>query len=193
MWDAEHLTQHWRAHFPWPPIAHTLRSRCPDRWFRIHTLPQSKRYPENEPEYCEIVRRHNTLLDDLLGSGGEAVLVTSAASLMPEPAAAAEADDATRDARFWLTIPMHEHDDFDVPTYWHLFHRPLRWRAGMLDALLRRVAQWQTVNVMILSTAVPHLYHPYDGGADVLVEAEVRRDELRAKYASWLSPRPDGT
>ena len=36
------------------------------------------------------------------------------------------------------------------------------------------------------------VYHPYDGGADVLTTLAPRRDALRARYRDWLSPHPGG-
>lgn len=44
------------------PVASELKWKFEQRWFRIHTLPDSKRYPDNESEYDEILRRHNIVL-----------------------------------------------------------------------------------------------------------------------------------
>jgi len=49
------------------PINQQLKSVYPDRWFRIHSLPESKRYAENADEYKIILNRQNQLLDDLIG------------------------------------------------------------------------------------------------------------------------------
>ena len=191
MWDAERLTRYWQAHYPWPPIAHTLRERCPQRWFRIHTLPDSQRYAENNAEYHTILERHNAMLDALLMPGGEAILITTGGSFTPEPVQDPQGIDD--EARFWVSLPLHELDaDVERPNYWHLFHKSLRWQRGTFDALLQRVADWQLVHAMILGTAQPRLYCPYDGGADVYVESPAERDALRARFSSWLSPRPSG-
>ncbi|MEV0456725.1 DUF3885 domain-containing protein [Catellatospora methionotrophica] len=53
----------WEQQWPeCPPVAYLLGSRYPDRWVRFHTLPGSKRYPENEDEYRTVLNRHYTVL-----------------------------------------------------------------------------------------------------------------------------------
>lgn len=59
----------WQSHYGAAiPIAHRLRFQVPDRWFRIHSLPQSKRYPQKPSEYSGLLARHNTVATDILGS-----------------------------------------------------------------------------------------------------------------------------
>jgi hypothetical protein len=36
------------------------------------------------------------------------------------------------------------------------------------------------------------LYHPYDGGADVIAASSDARDVLRTRFAAWLSSHPSG-
>ena len=38
---------------------------------RFHSLPGSQRYAESEEQYTEILRRHATILADLLSEDGE--------------------------------------------------------------------------------------------------------------------------
>jgi hypothetical protein len=60
------LTDLWEHQWPGcPPMAHLLRSRYLDRWVRFHSLPGSKRYPENEGENGTLLNRHYTVLDQL--------------------------------------------------------------------------------------------------------------------------------
>ena len=64
----------------WPdcrPIDHELRHCAADRWVRFHSLPESKRYAEDDDEYAEVLRRHNTVLDELLttSTGVQSALV----------------------------------------------------------------------------------------------------------------------
>jgi hypothetical protein len=62
--------QYWQQTFTQsPPVGYILRSRYSERWMRLHTLPHSKRHPENEMEYQEVLRRHNALLDEILQEG----------------------------------------------------------------------------------------------------------------------------
>jgi hypothetical protein len=49
------------------PISHELKWAYPERWFRIHGLPHSKRYAESNEEYITLLDRQNKLIDDLFG------------------------------------------------------------------------------------------------------------------------------
>lgn len=40
------------------PVGHVLHPCLFDNWTRFHSLPESKRYAEDEVEYAEILRRH---------------------------------------------------------------------------------------------------------------------------------------
>lgn len=58
----------WEKMFPLsPPVSHILRVAYPERWFRIHSLPESKRYPEDDAEWTILLARQNCLVEDLLG------------------------------------------------------------------------------------------------------------------------------
>lgn len=56
------------------PIGYVCREALPARWLRIHSLPKSKRYPDTEPEYQELLRRHNEAATTLLGAGEPCIL-----------------------------------------------------------------------------------------------------------------------
>jgi hypothetical protein len=42
-----------------------LRDQYKEHWLRIHTLPNSKRYPDKSNHYKEILKRHDELMNDL--------------------------------------------------------------------------------------------------------------------------------
>lgn len=48
------------------PVSYDLRNCLPDRWVRFHSLPGSQRYASNDDEYAELMRRHQTVLAELL-------------------------------------------------------------------------------------------------------------------------------
>jgi hypothetical protein len=67
----EDLLSYWRRTYGDAPlVGHALRERFPQRWLRIHNLPDAKRYAETEDERREILRRQNELFSELLGDGG---------------------------------------------------------------------------------------------------------------------------
>lgn len=180
--------RYWQGRYPGSlPVGHQLRDVYKDRWLRIHSLPQSKRYAETEAEYEEALRRHNTLLSDLLGEGGEYVLVTTGYSETPEPAQSyPELTTLAGDGRHFLTIPTHEPGEEEMPYYWHFFMSDRTWKEHSADKLLVLVADNTVANILFVSTRKGSVYHPYDGGADIIAKSASLKEEMRIKYSTWL-------
>ncbi|MFZ3566783.1 hypothetical protein ACNYS0_07350 [Streptomyces sp. BH034] len=58
------MTELWQQHWPnCPPVGYKLRDPYRDLWVRFHSLPESKRYAEDESEYAVVLERYNTVLD----------------------------------------------------------------------------------------------------------------------------------
>jgi hypothetical protein len=185
----------WQRWFPnCDPIAHCLRVAFPDRWVRFHSLPGSKRYPEDEAEYATAFERHNRILGELARPGQTVVLLSTGYSQSPEPIRSQpEWQVLDPGAVSWWTVAMHETDaDFADPSYWHVFASTREWRPRVFDPLVRLVADDVLRNVMVVAPDCRWLLHPYAGGMDVIAESQTARDRFKAGYAGWLSARPDG-
>lgn len=187
--NAAMLTSLWEERFGEPPIAHDLRAgRLQPRWVRFHMLPDSKRYPQSAEEYAIVLSRHNALLAELLGEGEPVVLLTTGYSATPSPVP--DPGWPTRDAWPWRSVQPSPPDP--EPIWWHLYGQLVHWRPGVFDALLRGVADDQLSNVLILPVDRAAIYHPYDGGADLILPDTATRHILHAKYRDWLSAHPAG-
>jgi len=184
------LTAHWQACYGVAPLAHHLRTACADRWVRIYGLPDGKRYPETEDEYAIVLARHNELLSSLIDEGQEAVLITTGWSWPEAQPPVQEPAVAHSEAWHWITIRA----DMDDPEagFAHLYARSVPWHSGTLDSALRLVADDQIGNVMVLGIAEYVLYHPYDGGADVIARDQTQRDMLKDRFRDWVSPLASG-
>ncbi len=190
----EFFNEYWKQHYPeCPPIAHYLKFAYKDRWFRIHTLPESKRYAKTEQEYEEILHRHNTLLNDLVGDNGHFVLIMVGYSDTPEPVRPEkELDHLMSSNKELITIGIHEMEGEDEPNYWHLYFNERKWTEHSVDDVLKMVADDEIANVLFVGTKNRCLYHPYDGGADIILESGKLRDMMKEKYSAWLSKHPEG-
>ena len=189
------MLDEWYIQFPdCEPVAHRLRIAFPSRWVRFHSLPKSTRYPENWNEYAEVLGRQNRILDGLVGPEASVVLLTTEYSgSAVAPSARPEFRTLDPDAKPWQIVPMHDLDeDLAEPSYWHVFASEWAWRPGVLDSILKLVADDVVANVMVLHPGCGWLFHPYDGGMDVILETPAARDRVRSSYADWLSPRSDG-
>jgi hypothetical protein len=174
-------------------LADTLKHAYPDRWVRFHSLPESKRYPEQDIEYDTALHRYNSVLDELF-HGQEVQIVTTDWSNDPEPPARSARHAPWRpDSSHWTSICTSGGEtDPDFITYDHLYVSRIRWQSGLIDDLLRAVADDAAHGVMITSTSFDRIHHPYDGGADVLLPTTEARDALKQRHNDWLSAHPRG-
>jgi hypothetical protein len=178
----ERLTAAWNTTWPGtPPIAFLLRVNHPDRWVRFHSLPESKRYAETDDERATVLFRHHAVLDALEPSAECFAITTRFAS----------------DREQGLTVPNEPHfqtiehsDYFDEPA--RLCAGSIVYPSGEFDNVLEAAADWELANVIIGPDDLRWLYHPYDGGADVIAASPDQRDQLKAEFSAWLSSHPDG-
>jgi hypothetical protein len=187
--DRDALTRLWAARWPKTrPIGHELRGAYRDQWVRFHSLPGSQRYAENESEYEVLLNRHHLVLGELAeGSSGSRLLLITC-SWSTEPGAVERATPLARldpGAVLWQTL---ENDDNDPgsPLWVHVQVSLVEPGRETLDPILRVVADDRTRGLILADQQLGWLYHPYDGGADVLTLRSAERDVLAARHGDWL-------
>jgi hypothetical protein len=68
----------WKQRWPEsPPVAQWVRDTYGERWVRFHSLPGSRRYPDNETEERVVLHRYKTVLSEL--APGDQLLVLTPA------------------------------------------------------------------------------------------------------------------
>jgi hypothetical protein len=180
------LTDLWQRHWPdCPPVGYKLRNPYRNVWVRFHSLPESKRYAEDESEYAVVLERYNTVLDELF-AGGDVYVIT------PVWTTEADVPPVRPDAAYWQGLLVQDDPDPEFRTYCHLFAARQPWRHGCLDALLRDIADDKVGGVLVTDIQMRRIYHPYDGGADVFLATSEERDLTRERHAHWLSSSPSG-
>jgi len=144
------LLRYWEDSYPdCPPVGYLLRQRFAEFWYRIHTLPESKRYADSSPEMSEILRRHNILLTSLLGDGKRYVLITTGYSDSTEPVQSyQQLQSIPGSGEHWMTTPMHILDNYLHLNYWHFFFYEMTWTGQSMDELLKLVADDVISNVL---------------------------------------------
>ena len=188
------IRDYWSSQYPeCEPIPYLLRDKYRGRWVRFHSLPESKRYAENEPEYHTILERHNQVLQSLALPNEMLTFISTGYSESETAVREPQLAELDPSAEHWHTIAKHEIDnDPEYPNFWYSFAAQYQWTPRVFDSLLRLVADDIIANSMILSTKNHWVYHPYDGGADVILYTTTERDKIKAQFASWLSSRRDG-
>jgi hypothetical protein len=183
--DTAALTALWDEKWPGCSKAPYELRGMRDRWVRFHTLPASKRYPETESEYEAILRRHNTVLSELAG-GSKVFVVTAGYSEDRSARTVAVHPGAT----YWTSVCID--DDPEYGSHMHLYVSQMRWSSGRVDPLLRLVADDVIGNVLVADARLRWLYHPYDGGMDVITSSAAERETLKERHRDWLSAHPAG-
>jgi hypothetical protein len=196
--DAVDLNARWTA--AWGncrPVSYELRSCLHDRWVRFHSLPNSQRYASNDDEYAELLRRHKTVIAELMqdqpGDGEQELLIFTASW-------SADSEPKERDAELLTVIPAATYwtsvltDDSEraEPTWTHLWVSTTHRDGEDLAQLLCLVADYATGGVIITTAEMGWLYAPYDGGADVIAASGEHRDQLGQRHQNWLSAHPKG-
>ncbi|MBV9928584.1 MAG: hypothetical protein JOZ96_26445 [Acidobacteria bacterium] len=198
--ESSTFTDHWRSNFPdCPPVSYLFKWRLPDRWFRFHSLPESRRYAESDAERAELLTRQNTVLLDGIGEGERCVLVAgdyseSPGTLINGSSCPVLAEHITH------ALPSLSKQEFDPepsgagesPIYMRLACGSHTLRRGTLDEILLCAADERVTNFFVVSFERGRIFAPYGGGVDVVLRDASERDEFRARYAQWLSARPDG-
>jgi hypothetical protein len=178
------------------PVSYELRGCQPDRWVRFQSLPGSRRYASNDDEYAELMRRHITVLAELLQDepDDEQEILVFTASWSADPdlkQRAAELSSVIPAATYWTSI-LTDDSGPEESTWTHIWVSAIRPDSEELARLLRLVADDVTGGVIITTVRMAWLYAPYDGGADVIAASREHRDQLRQRHRNWLSAHPKG-
>jgi hypothetical protein len=178
------------------PISHSFRHTYPERWLRIHSLPESKRYPDTDEEWRILLDRQNSAITEVIGNGAPIVLVTG--EYDQEGMTQLHLLDAVDSISHF---PFVRIDDIDLHTarpeeyekgliYRPQFHQTV-WLNNKFNAILKDIAE-DSVRVFFLPMNKKIAVVPYDGGIDFILEDQRSRDAYKATFGNWLSKRPDG-
>lgn len=163
----------------------------PERWVRFHTLASGGRYPTTPAEYIEVLHRYNAVLSALLDESGSAAIYLITVEYGPGDSAAGTEPvnvGLHSGAQPWMRVP--DPADHELTYLVHVSGEG--FAPGVLDDLFRYVAEDRTSDVVVADESLCRLFHPYDGGMDVIAASTAERNGLAARFASWRSDRPDG-
>ena len=177
-------------------ISHLFKQNFAERWFRIHSLQDSKRYADNEHEWEILLSRQNEIITDLFGIETSVVMVTGQYITNDnrnfcdilneeifEPFSFVQLDD----------IKLHKIDAelYDEQVEYRPFFTQIAWKPNYYNRILREVAN-DNIRVFFVSFDKGVIVAPYDGGIDIVVSDRTTKEIYVAKYSEWLSDREDG-
>ena len=187
------FNKYWDKNYPESnPIGHELKSVYPNRWLRIHSLPESKRYAESDDEYQIILNRQNKLISELIGENSEMIIVSGQYEMKPTNNFSTELSEYGKFEK-WRTIELHKiyPEEYEEDYFYDVYFRQETWERNSQNKLLKNIAD-DEFRAMFVCPKRNCIVAPYDGGMDIIVDSEKRRDELKKEYKEWLSERKDG-
>ena len=194
---AEQFNNFWKSTYPNTTlIQHHFRHNFADRWFRIHSLPESKRYAEDDNEWNILLDRQNKIISDLLNGDSNFLLVTGEHTSEGYIELHSIDDvDSIKKFAFISLDPIDLNKINPVEYDQNQFYKPMfseqNWKEKKFDYLLKDIAE-DNLTAFFISIDKQLIIAPYDGGVDFILKDTETRDFYKQKYSDWLSRRRDG-
>ena len=181
------IAEAWNTAFaPGFPAGFLCRKSLHKRWLRIHSLPESKRYPETPADRKELLIRHNSVANYTLEPSSDCILFIARFGESKEWAAA-------ENLPLGLRKPQHVMSFDDVGEQpMQFFALPIVWKSQAFDELILAAAEEKTGPILFANLATATAYAPYDGGADLFFPSANAVGIARDHFLEWLSKRADG-
>jgi hypothetical protein len=184
------MSSHWFQH---PlceafPMAHFMRQAFPETWLRIHSLPESKRYPEDDTERQIVFDRYSRFGSALLGESASCFIIQSRFIGFP------------RSSEFMPELdwaPIHRvgdenQNEEEVEDVWDSWMAHTIWQPSAFRSLLLDIADDKEAHIAFLTETTDCIFIPYDGGADGFSFDKAFLQRLSGEFAPWLSAHPLG-
>jgi hypothetical protein len=173
-----------------PPLGYELRERYPERWFRIHSLPLSKRLPESALDRTTLYNRQQAVASHLFGMGTPVIVLIydwSRRSTIPRNHPLA--DMVPEDLEPVIILPPVD-DDPDLPPT-SIYALEFAWDPSVLYSAIQAVAE-DRASFAVLEPVGGAFFAPYDGGADVFYPSPSLREEAVRIFDRIRAPGPSG-
>jgi hypothetical protein len=193
----EEFSTLWTINYPETvPISYLFKQNYSDRWFRIHSLPESKRYAENEKEWKILLSRQNEIITDFFGLDTPILILTGEYNwgdnrqihVTEEEEILKPFSFVNLDKIYLNKIDAEQYDEPDI--YRPAFAKTV-WKPNYHDKLLREIAIGNIL-AFFVSFEKNIIVAPYDGGIDFLLKDILTKENYKNKYRHWLSEREDG-
>ena len=177
-------------------ISHLFKQNFAERWFRIHSLPESKRYADNENEWEILLSRQNEIITDLFGIDTPVLMVTGEYTSIDNKLFRYIVNEEIFEPFSFVpldSIKMHKIDpeQYDEQVEYRPFFTQIPWKPNSYNNILREVAN-DNIRVFFVSFDVSVIVAPYNGGVDIVVPDRATKENYTTKYSNWLSDRDDG-
>jgi len=179
------------------PIDFQFKHDLYKRWFRIHYLPESKRYPETELEYKTVQYRQVKILNDIIGESSEIELLIGMHNYEDNTELEIKTDLGI--FKYFISVDLYKNQDklyygpYNEGDKYETYIRTTNLKANELLTTLKQIADGSyEYRFSIVDFNKGRIIIPYDGGIDIIMENENQKKLAKTKYKEWLSNRKDG-
>jgi len=169
-------------------MAHLMRQAFPESWLRIHSLPESKRYPEDDAERQIVFDRYSRFGSALLGESAPCFIIQSRFLGFPRSSEIMPELDWTPIHR----VGDENQDEEEIEDVWDSWMAHTIWKPSAFRSLLSQIADDKEGHITFLSEVTDCVFIPYDGGADGFSFDTTLLRRLSDEFAPWLSAHPQG-
>lgn len=177
-------------------ISHIFKRIFSNRWFRIHSLPESKRYADNESEWETLLLRQNEIITELFGLDTNVFLVAGEYDWDNERKIhTTQNKDVLKEYSFTqldnIDLYKLNSDDYNNGEIYRPAFAETIWKPKQHDKLLKEIGADNT-RAFFVSFDKNIIVAPYDGGIDFILKDSPTKDFYKSKYSQYLSKREDG-
>lgn len=187
----------WTLNYPdTVPISYLFKHDYSESWFRIHSLPESKRYADNENEWEILLSRQNEIITDLFGLEAPIVIVTGEYNWGDNRQIhVSDEEEIFKPFSFVrldnIELNKIDAEQYDEPDIYRPVFAQTVWKPNYHDNLLREIAIGNIL-AFFVSFEKNIIVAPYDGGIDFVIKDVLTKENYKNKYRQWLSEREDG-
>jgi hypothetical protein len=173
-----------------PPINHLLKVFYTDRWLRIHSLPDSKRYAETDEEWETLYNTQNTILNDIFKEDEifylfVGIYSSSSKSIVEDPAIDNEhLYKYNFTALNTIDLYAMTKEYYDEDTFYTPYYTELNYKAGQYNEILKSIAN-DELRAFFLNPVTKTIFAPYDGGIDIIYSDTAAKDKYKIKYSLY--------
>ncbi|MBX8825075.1 hypothetical protein [Ochrobactrum sp. SFR4] len=164
-----------------------LREEKRQQWVRFYALPEGKRYPSNESEQKEILKRYNSVAGTIFAEHEPLWLVSDTG---------VEKSETSRFLKL-LTLGFKSTgiksytDEDGEKCRSRFFYKQTHWKSGAFNDLFSLVVNEKISGILFVNQKTQMLYM-YDGGMDVILPDTAQLNQLKERFEQWRSPLVSG-
>lgn len=175
------------------PIDFYFKFEWPTNWFRIHSLPNSKRYPETADERAEILERHRQIFSQLI-TEDDTVFYLFGNFLMHQKAPdklqteLGECEHLTS-----IDLVKLNSSNYQSGQFYSAYTKKAMFSFSAIQPILMQIMEdAYPYRFAIINSTKKRIFVPYDGGMDLILATKAERDQQQNLFAKWGAKREDG-